>query len=145
MGFDTWIEGMGSLYGVLQSGSCALVGDMPQLICFTENDTLKYFNSNYEDCFIVTGIATNNPVTDKAGIFPNPSYGLIFLKVNDPLILPLNITFYDPLGKRILGKNVTDIETKIDISGMTSSGMIFYHFKGPNGFSGSGKILVQAK
>jgi hypothetical protein len=145
MGNDTWIEGMGSLYGVMQSGSCALVGDMPQLICFTENDTLKYFNSNFDDCFIATGIATNNPITGKTRIFPNPSYGLIVLKVDDPLILPLNITFYDPLGKQILDKKVTDIENEIDISGMTSSGMIFYHLKGPNGFSGSGKIMVQAK
>jgi hypothetical protein len=145
IGNDTWIEGMGSLYGVMQSGSCALVGDMPQLICFEENDTLKYFNDNFDNCFIVTGIATGNPITEQVRLFPNPSYGFIFIKVNDPLILPLKVTFYDPLGKQLLVKKVTDIEIKIDISRLASSSMIFYQLTGTNSFSGSGKILVQIK
>jgi hypothetical protein len=93
----------------------------------------------------VTGIATNNPITEKARIFSDPSYGFLFIKVNDPLILPLKVTFYDPLGKQILVKKVTDIESKIDISCLISPGLVFYQLKGSNGFSGSGKILVQIK
>jgi len=142
LGNDTWIEGMGSLYGVMQSGSCALVGDMPQLICFTENDTLKYFNENFDDCYIVTGIASDNPISGMVQIFPNPSSGQIFITVNNLQILPMIITFYDPQGKQILEKKLTDIENKIDISNLTSSGLLFYQLKGSNGFSGSGKILV---
>jgi hypothetical protein len=145
MGNDTWVEGMGSLFGVMQSGSCVMVGDMPQLICFEENDTLKYFNDNFDNCYIVTGIAANNPVTEKATIFPNPSSGLIILKVIDPMILPLKISFYDLLGKNILEKAVTDEESNIDVSGLTSSGLIFYQLNSSKGFSGSGKILIMLK
>jgi hypothetical protein len=145
MGNDTWIEGIGSLYGVMQSGSCALAGDMPQLICFEENDTLKYFNDNFDNCYIVTGIATNNPITEQVRIFPNPSSGLISLKIDDPLILPMKVTFYDPLGNQILEKEVTDIENKIDIIHLKSSCLIFYQLTGTTSFYGSGKILVQVK
>ena len=145
IGNDTWIEGIGSLYGITQSGSCILVGDMPQLICFTENDTLKFINENFENCYVVTGIPTNNPISVMIQIYPNPASGIIYLKGNDQLILPLKLTLYDQLGKQILVKKVSDIETKIDISRLTSSNMIFYQLTGSNGFSGSGKILVQLK
>ena len=142
LGNDTWIEGMGSLYGITQSGSCLLVGDMPQLICFTENDTLKYFNDNFDNCYVVTGIPTNNPISARVRLFPNPSPGLIFLEINNPQILPLKLTFYDLLGKQILIKEVIEPESKIDISRLTSSSLIFYQLTGSNGFSDSGKILV---
>lgn len=145
MGNDTWVEGMGSLYGVLQSGSCALVGDMPQLICFEENDTLKYFSDNFDNCFIVTGIATNNPISGMIRIFPNPSSGLIFLKITDLTILPLKITFYNLVGKQILEKDVTGPESEIDISVLTSSRLVFYQLTGSDRVCGSGKILIQLK
>jgi len=142
IGNDTWIEGIGSLYGITQSGTCLLVGDMPQLICFTENDTLKFQNDNFENCYVVTGIAANDPMSERIQIFPVPSSGTIFITVNNLQILPMIITFYDPLGKQILKKKLTDIENKIDISNLTNSGLLFYQLKGSNGFSGSGKILV---
>ena len=145
IGNDTWIEGMGSLYGVMQSGSCALVGDMPQLICFTENDTLKYFNTNFTGCSIITGLISPESRLQSITVFPNSSDGNISVNVNDPSLLPLTIAIYDLTGKQILGKKVTDIENKIDISRLKSSGLIFYQFTGSNGFSGSGKILVPAK
>ena len=145
IGNDTWIEGIGSLYGITQSGSCILVGDMPQLICFTENDTLKFINENFENCYVVTGIPTNNPISVMIQIYPNPASGIIFLEINNPQILPLKLTIYDLLGKQILIKEVIEPESKIDISRLTSSNMIFYQLTGSNGFSGSGKILVQLK
>jgi hypothetical protein len=142
---DTWIEGMGSLYGILQSGLCGMVGDNPQLLCFHENDTLKYFNNNFDHCYIVTAIDAQETVTGRIRLFPNPSKGVIFLHVNDPLILPLTVTLFDPLGKQIYEKQVTEPEFKFNLNGLTSSSLIFYQLTGPTGFAGSGKILVQGK
>jgi hypothetical protein len=136
---------MGSLFGLLQSGTCMLVGDMPQLICFKENDILKYFNSNFDNCFIVTGIATHNSVFEPLELYPNPANGMIFLHVNDPWILPMTITFYDPVGKPILEKEVTEAESKIDLSGIPDTGLIIFLWKGANGVSQSGEILNKSK
>jgi hypothetical protein len=142
-GNDTWVEGMGSLFGVLQSGTCLLVGDNPQLMCFTENDTLKYFNDNFDHCYIMTGIDSHQPATEMVRVFPNPSNGVISFHVNDPLILPIKITLFDQLGKRILEKQLTEPEVNIDLKELTESSFIFYKLTGMNGFAGSGKILIQ--
>ena len=144
IGNDIWIERMGSLYGVMQSGSCALVGDMPQLICFTENDTLKYFNDNFDNCFLVTG-TENHPFSGRVRLFPNPSNGMIVLKTDEKQVLLLKITFYDPTGREVFRKEVTGTESTIDISSHGIPGLIFYKFTGSNGFTGSGKILILAK
>lgn len=50
---EIWIEGIGSSDGILSSGATAsgLVGMKYSLLCFTENDTLKYKNPDYNFCF----------------------------------------------------------------------------------------------
>jgi hypothetical protein len=145
VGNDTWVEGMGSLYGVLQSGSCALLGDMPQMICFEENDTLKYFNNNFEECFIITGIRSPEYGSGSINFFPNPSDGIITVKVNDPLILPLTIVFYDLTGNKILEKKIQGTLTFIDLFGFTSTAVVFYQITGSKGSYSSGKIIVKKK
>lgn len=145
MGNDTWVEGMGSLYGVLQSGTCVLVGDNPLLLCFHENDTLKYFNNSNSSCFIVTGIESHQPEAELVKVFPNPSDGFLSIHVNDASILPIKIILYDPLGKHILEKELTDTDNKINLSANKSVGFVFYQLTGSNRVSKSGKILIQDK
>jgi len=142
IGNDTWVEGMGSLFGVLQSGTCVLVGDMPQLICFKENDTLKYINDNFSDCFIITGISSHESGFAYLTIFPNPSDGKISIKVNDPSILPLNIVFYDLQGNKICEKEINGKSTIVDICSFTGTSIVFYHITGSNGFYLPGKMIV---
>jgi len=142
MGNDTWIEGMGSLYGVMQSGSCALVGDMPQLICFTENDTLKYFNTSFADCYLITGLVSPGSGSESITLFPNPSEGIITVKVNDPSILPLTIAFYNLLGKQILENEINETRTSINLNEVTRLSIVCYHVTGSKGFYYAGKIIV---
>ena len=140
-GNDTWIEGMGSLYGALQSGNCLLVGDNPQLICFTENDTLKYFNDNFYQCYVVTGINDLETNKETLEIFPNPSGGVITILLSDPSSMPVSIVFYDPAGRKILDKEIKGPRTTIDLKGFTCSSFVFYQVIGSKGFSSSGKII----
>jgi hypothetical protein len=49
---DTWIEGIGSLRGVLTTFNLGLVNSQNDvLLCFTENDTLKYINPEFNACY----------------------------------------------------------------------------------------------
>ena len=47
-----WIEGIGSLYGVLQPVNCMIVGGYFYLLCTFENDQLLYKNPDEISCII---------------------------------------------------------------------------------------------
>lgn len=51
---DIWIEGIGSKFGLLYSGfnGSLMVGGGMDLLCCSKSDTLIYFNSTYNSCFI---------------------------------------------------------------------------------------------
>ena len=51
---EVWIEGIGSLYGVLNSGigGSGYTGGGFDLLCCSQNDTIIYMNSFYGSCFI---------------------------------------------------------------------------------------------
>jgi len=142
IGNDTWIEGMGSLYGVMQSGSCALLGDMPQLICFEENDTLKYFNTNFTDCYLITGLKSPGFGSESITVFPNPSDGTISVKVYDQSVLPLTMVFDDLNGKHILEKEIKGTGISINLYEVTGPSIICYHVTGSKGFYAAGKIIL---
>ena len=77
MGYiDIWIEGIGSMNGVLTTLSLFSPGSHADyLLCFTENDTLKYINPIYNTCYRAGGLGIQgynaNPIAEE--IFPNPS------------------------------------------------------------------------
>ncbi|MEI7727854.1 MAG: hypothetical protein WCK09_22295 [Bacteroidota bacterium] len=141
LGHDTWVEGMGSLYGVLQSGSCALVGDSPALLCFHENDTLKYFLNNFSTCFVTTGTGEHQANGVSIRIFPNPTTGKLSIRVYDPAALPLKVIFYDPAGKKILEKALVKEISEVDLAGHPSSAEAFYTISGSCGVVSTGKFI----
>jgi len=48
---DTWIEGIGSLRGLLYSG-LAPAGGFTKLLCCSHNDTLQYIDSSFNNCYV---------------------------------------------------------------------------------------------
>ncbi len=53
---ETWIEGIGSLYGVLNSGlgGSGITGGTSVLLCCKQNGSIIYFNATYNSCYIET-------------------------------------------------------------------------------------------
>jgi hypothetical protein len=48
--FSTWIEGIGDLNGLSHPGDMS-TGVLLKLVCYYENDSLKYANPDYDSCF----------------------------------------------------------------------------------------------
>ena len=74
---DIWIEGIGSLNGILESGRCIIGGWEPSLHCFIEDHILKYENDNYTgDCFYTYTSIQNLYKDNNSSILisPNPSF-----------------------------------------------------------------------
>ncbi len=53
-GYETWIEGIGSEYGLLGPGSRFLMGDVTDLLCYYEDEDLVWQNPNFHSCYMVS-------------------------------------------------------------------------------------------
>lgn len=70
---DTWIEGIGSLYGPTYMGVYFCISDLyPELNCFSEHDSIKYENLNYASCFYNTLGLEEHLSRNDLKIIPNP-------------------------------------------------------------------------
>ncbi|HET6992373.1 MAG TPA: T9SS type A sorting domain-containing protein [Bacteroidia bacterium] len=71
---QTWIEGIGSLNELLVLRA-PQVDYSSDLLCFHENDTLKYFNPNYTDCYYNTTGIHEYGSENQISLSPNPTDG----------------------------------------------------------------------
>jgi hypothetical protein len=70
-GYDTWIEGIGSLYGLIYSGENCMVGEIDKLVCMLQNDIIVYHDPHYSTCSTPLYIPDIND--DPFVIYPNPA------------------------------------------------------------------------
>ncbi len=105
-GIERWVEGIGSLSGLLHFTNGTVGGDSFDLLCFSENDTLKYQNPSYNSCYILTNVEDAGKALSNISIFPNPTTGLITIEADGiKRIEVLDIT----------GKNLTGFENLLGL------------------------------
>ncbi|MDT8432226.1 MAG: T9SS type A sorting domain-containing protein [Bacteroidales bacterium] len=98
--YPFWIEGVGCLFGFLYNpAELMMVGEVNNLVCFYENDSLKYHHAYYENCF-PTGIHSS---TDKNQFIKDPirvlyKPGSILIQFQE-IIGPSKCFISDILGK----------------------------------------------
>lgn len=82
---EIWIDGIGSMNGILHSSRYAIptVGLCYELLCFTENDTLKYLNPNYNYCFYIVGVDEIKQDKIKVNLYPNPVISTSILSIEN--------------------------------------------------------------
>lgn len=111
-----WIEGIGSLWGVLEGlNAFYMVGAITELVCYYENDFLVYHNSDFETCFPDSTTVSVSMFGNKKDIeiFPNPSRDKITIYSQSRRILEVEI--YDLAGICLYRK--LNIETnQIDLN-----------------------------
>jgi hypothetical protein len=72
--YQTWIEGIGSLDELLIMRAPQTDYDS-DLLCFHENDTLKYYNPNFTDCYYESVGMTEYNAQSRITLSPNPTDG----------------------------------------------------------------------
>ena len=74
-GYHYWIEGLGGTNGVndFYPEDCIIDGDAVSTICIHRNDTLIYFNSSADSCWLV-GTNIFDPGSQLVVLSPNPAY-----------------------------------------------------------------------
>ena len=105
---EVWIEGIGSMNGFTQYGICKAYGRNIQLLCFKENDTIKYNNPNFNFCyFSTTGMLDVQLSKNLPILFPNPVIDISTLKLNNQYI---NAEIYNNLGLKMKDQKVNGMQ-----------------------------------
>ncbi len=115
---DTWIEGIGSLFGVSHMDLYECAFDLfTELNCFSENDTLKYHSANYPSCYYTT-VGINEPEKENSfSVNPNPANESIIITFSkESTIVPHELKIFDVPGKAILRENIISQNQEIDVS-----------------------------
>lgn len=124
--FEEWIEGIGSLCGVLNVGCSGVVGTIDELLCYYENDTLKYSNPAYPHCYYNT-VGLDNPVqsTTEVSLFPDPVNSTSTLLLKNMPGKGFNLDIFDLMGKKIKSINISDNRVLINRNDF-DPGIYFY-------------------
>ena len=114
---EVWIEGIGSLYGIINSGSLFLMGGSTNLLCYYEDGDLIWQNTTpgYNECYIINPNDPQSIEEDETSlsvsVYPNPSKGEVTIEG----VEVVEIKVYNSLGqvvKTFQGSN------EINVSGL---------------------------
>jgi hypothetical protein len=141
--YDTWIEGMGSIEGLLFPFTIAYVGGGFQLLCYWENDTLKYIDNYFNDCYFGNGPynGISDLVKNEITLSPNPTTSSITLRLPQ-LEGDAEVWVFNSLGEQVIKLKVCKAvtsdelrvtsEVKIDVAKLQPG----LYFVKTNNFSG---------
>lgn len=138
---EQWIEGIGSLCGVMSSGAYFMVGGTFELLCYFENDTLKYSDPGYSECYYNT-VAVENFTAKRLNVnlFPNPVNSFSVLSIDGPQDEDYVLDIYSVSGQHIKSFAIKDkflIKRK-----EFPSGLYLYQIMNPKTEIVSGKFWV---
>ncbi len=119
---DLWIEGIGSVYGLLSTPYLGWVGVYRFLLCFEQDGQLLYhFNQlpyglTIADCFF-TGIE-DSPKFGKLNLFPNPVGHNMEVELKGYSRFPCEIEIYNSLGQVCKKICLQGPQSKINLHGL---------------------------
>jgi hypothetical protein len=137
-----WIEGIGNVKGLIfPSGDLPNNGMDNDLICFHQNDTLLYFNTDYDGCvpsFVLDGVPIL--VNSDVRVYPNPVTGQysIFEGLNFE-----TLEIFDEKGNKVYSASIKGFSTyTLDVS-QFPQGVYIYQLKTKGLLSTTGKLIIQ--
>lgn len=140
---EQWIEGIGSLCGILASGNYCITGGKFDLLCFFEDDTLVYSNPEFLYCYYnTTGTGEPDVNMFSVEVVPNPVVSSSLFRINGDLSPDFMIEIYTLQGvkiKTILPDKSSLVLRREDYS----SGIYILRLLQKDSVSISGKFIVR--
>jgi hypothetical protein len=142
---EIWIEGIGCLKGVLESGMCTAVGDDPTLICSLSHDTVLFHDPSYPECHLITWLEPSLPGPSSITVFPNPTRGTITVQL-PPSHSQGTLVIYDVYGRNPLDFPVSSGITQVSLNlADMPEGVYFLNFDSRSERLGPVKILLNQR
>ncbi len=137
--FDEWIEGIGSIHGLVYGTSYATDGGHV-LICHFHNDILLYQYWNAEDCIHDVSIKEVEE-EDYFSVYPNPAKENLTLSIRNGLPLPKSISIITLEGKtKYYSEDFRSLTVKIS---HLENGLYFLKFTQENGLETIRKFIIR--
>jgi hypothetical protein len=140
-----WIEGIGNIKGLLfTSGDLPTNGLDNDLICFKQNDTILYFNDEYNDCIpLITSIKTEKIDCLKIKIYPNPATNnIVQFEFGDNNRFS-TIEIFNCTGVKVNCIHVNNQSNIVYSTEKYQPGIYFYSATNQKGIKHTGKFVVQ--
>ena len=107
---EIWIEGLGSLYGILNSCNNAY-GSMCgsyKALCYEESDILVYHDPEYSTCHFESLVSVQNQMVKSFNIYPNPAHDFINIDFEENIssVFPYTIELFNLKGQKVFEKLV---------------------------------------
>lgn len=140
--YQTWIEGIGSLDELLIMRAPQTDYDS-DLLCFHENDTLKYYNLNFTDCYYNTLGMPEYKAYNRISLSPNPTDGKFVISFPEHFTYDEAIvSVMDISGKTVASRQITSNEkAEMDLSELPA-GLYFVRITGKGFTPMLGKVAV---
>lgn len=141
LGTHPWIEGIGCLKGILHNQLYIVGGDWFELVCYSENDTLKYQNSTYSSCYNFTSGISDITKLERVIVSPNPVVDKSILRIMDSHNGNKLIEIYDCKGVKIVSQNM---ESEFEILRADyMAGIYLYRVVNNGKIIGVGKFVIE--
>jgi hypothetical protein len=128
-------EGIGSMKQGVFSPKC-LIGSLTYLLCFFENDSLVYHNTDFSDsCTVITSMSPVAPVEDYSVLYEN---GILKIKSSSPA--PFEVGVYDIMGRELVQQKGSG-EAELDLSGFGKE-IFIYKVSGKSVLTGKVRNLA---
>ncbi len=118
---EYWIEGIGSTFGLFNSGITGIVVfdiTYPELICFEKDGVIIYNNPKYISCYEPYPIGIyENQIFNRVRIYPNPTRHTLTIESDYKIH---SYQLFSSIGKEIEKKVIFDNFHSIDISNYPS-------------------------
>lgn len=140
---DTWIEGIGSLKGLIYGNiTPEIVGSQYSLLCMSNSSQTLYQNTNFTQCYY-TNVKIEEFERSTISIFPNPViYNEFWIKSNSVANTSnVEVELFDIYGKLVL-KTSVDIHQNPISTANFPKGIYLYKITNDLKQMGFGKIMV---
>ena len=143
MSGEIWIEGIGSLCGIFNGGCNFITGTRHELLCYFENDTLKYSNPDYPYCYYNTvGIDKHENDGIQVDLFPNPVTSFSTFNIYGYKNKECVLEIFNATGQKTNNFLINDDKLIINRRDF-SPGIYFYRLITPDGEFVNGKFVVK--
>ncbi len=142
--YPDWIEGIGSLAGLLNPIPPQITGfDTWELVCFKKDEDVLYLNPNFNTCFPLIVGTNENIMISNSGIkiYPNPVTDISSIEFIGNKFKYL--TFYNISGQILNRFEISNLKTIQLNKEDFISGLIFYKVETTEGQYMTGKIITE--
>jgi hypothetical protein len=141
--YYNWIEGIGNVFGLFSpmvpGSTCICYWD---LVCFQQNDSVKYLNPKYTTCYpVTTGISNYVSIGYSVSVLPNPFSSYTILRT-DKILNDANLIIYNSFGQTVKQiKNISGQTFTLQRDNL-SSGLYFLQLTQDNKILTTDKIVI---